>query len=500
VSDATEAPRKPSHIVALAKQTIVYGISGVALQAIGVLTLPVFARVFTRAEYGKLELATVLSAVTLTVVDAGFASAAQRSFYDYSADQGAARRTVILTALVFTSGLGLIAALALFFAREPIARSFFGHSSDSALVAIVAVSIPFVNTAAFLRETMRLRFRAWHYVASSLLASVVAAGLGIVAVVVFDLSLRGVFVGAIAGNLLAVLYGALVVREDIGRYFSTSELLTMLRYGAPLVPAAVAMWALVLIDRVMLNALGNLREVGEYAVANRLANVLLLGVTGFALAFGPHIFALYAEDRDLERAVRVQALRYLVVGLSFAGLALALFAREIISVAAPAFGRAYEAVGLLVLSIVVFGISSVVIAGISYARRTDLMAVIAIVGAAVNVGLNFALIPTYGMMGAALANAVAYVVLAVLQFVVAQRLYPTAYEVRKLLITIGLATGLGAAGVVRFHSLAVALPVKVIVLAIFPVLLWAARVIVAEELDRLRQIASALRHFRAARA
>ena len=111
-------------------------------------------------------------------------------------------------------------------------------------------------------------------------------------------------------------------------------------------------------------------------------------------------------------------------------------------------------------------------AGISYARRTEFMALITLAAAAVNVGLNFALIPPYGMVGAAIANAVAYVILTTLYYVVAQRLYYTAYEVRKLVTTVALATGLGAVGLVRIHSLTVALPVKIGVLAAFPVLLW----------------------------
>jgi O-antigen/teichoic acid export membrane protein len=492
------APR-PSPIVALAKQTVVYGISGIALQAIGVLTLPVFARVFTPAEYGKLELALALSAVALALVDAGFASSAQRSFYDYTDDQADARRAVILTAFASTSAIGVVVAAVLLAARGSVAGWLFG-SPEGALIAVVAISVPIVNAANFLRETMRLRFRAWHYVVSSILGSVVAGGLGIVAVVALDLNIKGVFVGVIGGNLLAAAYGALVVRDDIRGRFSGPELRTMLRYGLPLVPAAVALWALALVDRVMLSKLGNLSEVGEYAVANRVSNVLLLGVTGFALAFGPYIFSIYSEDRELERAVRAQTLRYVAIGLSFAGLALALFARELIDLVAPAFDDAYKAVGLLVFAIVVFGVSTVVMSGISYARRTEYVAATALLAGAVNIGLNFALIPPYGIVGAAIANAVAYVVLTTTQYVVAQRLYHTAYEVGKLLTIIGLASALGIIGVVPIHPLALAIAIKAGALISFPVLLWLTGVVVAQEIESLREIAAGLWRLRAARA
>jgi O-antigen/teichoic acid export membrane protein len=491
---------RPSPIVALAKQAVVYGISGVALQAIGLLTLPVFARVFTTAEYGKLELALALSAVALAVVDAGFASSAQRSFYDYREDQLAERKAVILTAFVSTSTIGVLVAAVLLAGRDSVADWLFGRSNEAALVAAVAISVPIVNSANFLRETMRLRFRAWHYVVSSILGSVIAAGLAIVAVVAFDLNVKGVFIGIIGGNLLAAAYGAIVVRDDIRGRFSRRELRTMLRYGLPLVPAAVALWALALVDRIMLSKLGNLRELGEYAVANRISNVLLLGVTGFALAFGPYIFSIYSEDRVLERAVRVQTLRYVAIGLSFAGLALALFARELIDVLAPAFDEAYKSVGLLAFAIVVFGVSTVVMSGISYARRTEYMAVTAVLAGAVNIGLNFALIPPYGMVGAAIANAIAYVVLTSAQYVIAQRLYPTAYELGKLVTIIGLASALGIIGVVSIHPLALAIVIKAATLASFPVLLWFTRVVAAQELESLREVVAGLWRLRAARA
>jgi O-antigen/teichoic acid export membrane protein len=479
---------QPRHILELVKQTMVYGLSGVALQIVGVITLPILARVFTRAEYGRLELASALLAVGLAVADFGFASAAQRSYYDYSREESEARRTVISTALLATTVIGILVAVVLIFARDPVSRLLFGDRFSAPLVVTVALAIPLVNSASFVREAMRLEFRAWQYVASSVLASVMAGALGIIAVVAFDLHVRGVFVGIIVGNLLAAVYGAFVLRRDISRHFSLPELRPMLKYGSPLIVVAVAMWALTLVDRIMLRELGSLPDVGEYAVANRVANVLLLGVTGFALAFGPYIFSIYSEDRDLERSVRAQALRYVTIGLATVGLVLAIFAREIIDIVAPAFDQAYEAVGLLALAVVLYGISTVAMSGISYARRTGVLAAITLTAAMVNIGLNFALITPFGMIGAALANLGGYLLLAALYYVIAQRMYPTPYELGKLLTIVGLASAFGILGVVTIHPLAAALVVKAAAVVAFLVLLRLTRVVVPAEIDRLREL------------
>jgi O-antigen/teichoic acid export membrane protein len=479
---------EPSHFIGLARQTLVYGLSGVAIQAIGVITLPIFARVFTQAEFGVLELGTTLFAFTLALVDAGFSSAAQRSFFDYTASEDEQRRTVISTAFAFTSFVALLAAVVLVLARNPIADWLFGGHQDSGIVVAVAVAIPLINGATFLREAMRLRFRPWSYGFSSFLGSIAATVFSLVAILALDAGVEGFFLGLAFGNGLAALYGFYAVRSDIRPRVDRAELRTMLAYGLPLVPAAVSLWGLALADRILLRKLADLDAVGQYAVANRVSNVLLLAVTGFALAFSPYIMSLYAEDKPAELLVRAQALRYLTILLALGALVLTLFARELITVVAPAFDQAYKAVGPLSLAVVAFGVSSVVISGISYARRTTLLAGIALVAAAVNIGLNFALIPPFGMVGAAFATTAAYSLLALVQYVVAQRLYPTPYEGWKVLSTIALACVAGTLGVVRLEPLALALGVKALALGAFAIVLRLVGIIDGHDVLKLQDL------------
>ena len=310
----------------------------------------------------------------------------------------------------------------------------------------------------------------------------VAAGAGILAVVVFDRGVTGVFIGLIVGNALAAAYGAVVVRSTLPDDSRAAELGTMLAYGLPLVPAAFALWALALVDRIMLSKLGSLSDVGQYAVANRVSNVLLLAVTGFVLAFGPYVFSIYARDPELEKQVRGKTLTYLIICLTAAALALTLFAQELISIVAPAFDDAYKAVGLLTFSVVAFGVSTVVMAGISIVRRTKVLALLAVVAAAINIGLNFVLIPPFGMVGAAVATAVAYAVLAALNFQVAQRYYRTPYERRKVLTALGLASVVGILGVVPLGPAPVAILVKTLALGGYLALLRVSHVIEASDL------------------
>ena len=60
-----------THLISLGRQSLVYGLSGAVLQLVGLVTLPVYARHFSPAQYGVIELASVTFAALIIAVDAG---------------------------------------------------------------------------------------------------------------------------------------------------------------------------------------------------------------------------------------------------------------------------------------------------------------------------------------------------------------------------------------------------------------------------------------------
>src|SRR5688572_23218311 len=108
------------HLFRVAKQSLVYGLSGAALQLIGLVTFPILAREFEPSTYGVLEIGTAAFAIVLTVVDAGFVSSAQRSYYDHPASEQVGRGRVLTTALTATTAFSVVVAVVLITLREPI--------------------------------------------------------------------------------------------------------------------------------------------------------------------------------------------------------------------------------------------------------------------------------------------------------------------------------------------------------------------------------------------
>jgi O-antigen/teichoic acid export membrane protein len=475
-------------LLTLGRHTFVYGLAGAAAQAVGLLTLPIFARVFTPAEYGVLELAAVGYSALLVFADTGLTSGAQRSYYDYDEHQVAERRAALFTGLTASLALGGLAVVALMIFAEPVARWAFNGQQYDVVVRIVAVTLPLGTLAAFSREAMRLKFKPWRYTVSALLASAGAAVLAIVTIVVFDIGVEGVVLGTFVGTGLSALYGLAVTRRDLLGRFSASELGTMVAYGLPLLPAAVALWGLTFVDRLILTKLGSLADTGEYAVATRFSFVLMLVVTAFATAFGPFQLALWKEDAEFEKTVRNHTLTYLTVVLVGIGVVLAVFAREIVSAIAPSFIDAYQVVGLLVMSIVFWGIANLVLFGIGLMRRTGYVAAYTLLAAASNIALNFLLIPPFGIVGAGIANLLAYGVLVVAYYRTSQRLYPTPFSLGKPIKVVISGSVAMAVGAIPLGASPLALGAKVGAVALFVASLWVLRIVDEPERAELRSL------------
>jgi O-antigen/teichoic acid export membrane protein len=146
------------------------------------------------------------------------------------------------------------------------------------------------------------------------------------------------------------------------------------------------------------------------------------------------------------------------------------------------FYEAERVVAPLAFAAAAFGAYIVVVIGIGRARRTRSNWIITGVAAALNVALNLALIPEFGMMGAAVATIGAYVTLFLGMAWKAQRVFPVPYQWRRVGTAFGVAIGL----TVMAKALDVPLAGAIAIVAVYPLVLLPLGFFLPEELRRLR--------------
>ena len=110
------------HIIRLAKDTFIYGLSNIGNAFAGLLLLPIYTRVFPPEEYGVIEIILTTQALVLAIVSLQIASGAARYYYETGSRQ---RQVLISTGLFLSLPLASLAALGAFIWREQISQLLF---------------------------------------------------------------------------------------------------------------------------------------------------------------------------------------------------------------------------------------------------------------------------------------------------------------------------------------------------------------------------------------
>jgi O-antigen/teichoic acid export membrane protein len=155
----------------------------------------------------------------------------------------------------------------------------------------------------------------------------------------------------------------------------------------------------------------------------------------------------------------------------------------------PKFFSAQRVVALLAFSNAAKAGFMVVSIGIGRARRTRFNWIVTGAAAAVNIGLNLALIPPYGMMGAAISTLVSFSFMFAFMAWHAQRIYPVPYQWRRVAILVGTAAALNIVAVLVDAPL----PLAVALVVAYPIVLLPLGFYLPAERTRLRRLVPLLR-------
>jgi O-antigen/teichoic acid export membrane protein len=465
----------------LARHSAIYGIGGLVSRLLAVVLLPLYTHYLPPDAYGRVEIVVAATAVAAIVLQLGIANAFFRFYFDTT--DPARRLVVVRTAFWFTmamSTLGLVLVVAF---ATPIGHVLqLGH--DPALVRAGAVGLWAQTNYQQLTALFRVEERSVAYA----IASVANVLITVAAMVLFVAVFRWGAVGLVVGNFVGTLCVYVVLvgyrSEQLGLQFDRGLLRSMQRFGLPLVPSALALWTITFVDRLFVGHYNGTAEVGVYSAAIKVASVVTFVMLAFRTAWPAFAYSI-EDDREARRTYAF-VLTYLLALASWLSLALGALAPWLVALLTdPGYQRADKGVALLAFAFSVYAGYTVLAIGSGRARRTQLNWVVTGIGAAANVGLNFWLIPRYGMVGAAISTAAAYVVLFLGMILYAQSVYPVRYQWRRVLTA--LAAGVGLTVAARASHLSFA-PSLLLVLA-YPLALLVLGFFQPAELARLRRLA-----------
>jgi O-antigen/teichoic acid export membrane protein len=477
-----------SIIKRLIKGSVIYGSGRFVQNIIGFLLIPVYTRYLTTTDYGIVAVAGSIASILEILLGMGFTVAVVRQYYDYVDSQEGVSE-YIGTLFLFSLLVSFLTIGAL---------TIFGGSLFDALrskvpfrpyILLTLWTALFGTTGNILLSLYRAREQASYYVMLKTGQFIISLGMVIYLVVMLRQGALGAIRGSFLVGLLFFFVFLLLTLREGGVQFSISKLRNALKLGLPILPHLLSGWVLSVLDRLLLERMTSLSEVGLYNLGYRIGMVMSLIVSAINYAWTPIFYDIAKNVKD-HRIILSRMFTLYIVMTSTLAVGVILFSREVILImAAKPFHRAYLVAPTVALGYLFQGLYFMSVTPIFYEKKTYIMPLLTGVAATANIGFNMLWIPKFGIMGAAYATLVSFALLFLLTHYIAQGYYRLPYDYRRITITVLLVAGIYLLNsAMPFKGIMAPLAIKMgMVLAFLSGTLF-FRVISFQELGKIREL------------
>ncbi len=318
--------------------------------------------------------------------------------------------------LRWANTLVLLSSVAVAVIGSAIAAFWYGEQGDDSQLVLcfflVMISLPLVG----LRNIRRGSMRGLHQIVLGLVPEMLVAP-------VLLLAFIGIAAVWLQESFTAVwAVGAYTVASGITLVLSTILLARSLPSDVKAVLPSyhrfdwiVQAWPFVLLESIyvlnaradvlMLGSLNGIEAAGIYAPVNRGAQLIVFILMAFNGPLSPTIASLYADGKKQElQKILIKTARVCLLVSAIATVILLSLGQQYLLVFGPEFVQGIDSLRILCVGQVLYvlvGLAPMVLSMTGHAQFT---AATGLIGAVINIVLNFILIPLYGVNGAAIAT------------------------------------------------------------------------------------------------
>jgi O-antigen/teichoic acid export membrane protein len=468
------------------KHSLVYSISNVASKASGIILLPIYTSYFSVNEFGRLGLIIALITIFVQIVILGQSQSIVRFL---SEKENVTRKGTIL----FTISILIFFVVLFFVLFSELFAPFFSNLLggynlyfDPLRISIYIIAATVLNNV--FQNKLRADENSVFFTVTNLIKLFFMMIFTIYFIVKLDLGINGVLYGQLISEVVALLILLPSMLKQMELKFDYSIVKASLIFGVPLIFSALAMTFLNISDRFLIKFLADENSLGLYELGYRVAGILnMFMIMPLSLTLLPVAYKIYKNDGD--KFYYSKIMTYVTFLLTWGALFLSVFSKEIVYIFSSnkLFWPSSEIIPLILASYVFFGMSMISSLGFYLVGKTGYVALINILAAVINIGLNFLLIPKYGIWGAALNTLLAFIFLYLLSLFVSNRFYKIEFEHKKLvvLLILGSCLYLVSLYLQRLPILTLLL-LKLLLISLYPIILFVGSFYEPSELKMIK--------------
>ncbi|MGC9513223.1 MAG: polysaccharide biosynthesis C-terminal domain-containing protein [Fidelibacterota bacterium] len=478
-----------SYLKYMAKHSGIYMIGNVSSKLIGLILLPLYTSMIRISDYGFYSLFDVSIQFCQGFLHLGLPNALFR-WLNLEEDEEN-KKAVFFTAYTFTALIVFLMMLPLYFFSGLLAGGIFSNPGMSVYFKLSAFIITLSVLNMIPLFTLRVREKSLYYVIVAVLKFTLQLLVTVLMIVRYEQGILGIFWGQLAGELLAFCLMLPFVMTQISFRFMPRTLKEMIRFGFPLSFSGLASRVLNIGDRYVLGFLTTLEMVGAYDIGYRIANAVdIIFIRSFNNAYQQMIWKHVRAD-NIRRIIR-KFLNYFLFVFLWIILAVSVFSYDLVNLMTVTYDEYLAAsviIPTILLALVIRGMGFIFKQTLQMASRTAVIATITITSAVLNIGLNFLMIPWWGMQGAAVATLLSFLVSSGISAWLSEKYFETRYEwlnMGKLFLSAALIYL--SIYCLPDLSLVSDILAKLILLSLFPLILYLLRFYEFREIETLKNM------------
>jgi len=431
---------------------------------LGFLSFPVLTRLMPVAQYGELSLLLKLALLWTVLSKCGLQNAALRFFPEQSKYSEEARQACAST-LIAESLFIAFAMAALGFAL--IHMHVFKLDTEVSLLAPLLLALVAVRSIQpTLSGIIRAEHRTWLFNICELSGKALGIGLSLAGLSLIAVDLHYYFAGlllaegsVVAAVLLWLRRRRLFSFQNVRPAFARSAWL----FSAPLIAYELTSVVLDSGDRLFIGHYLGLRELGFYSAAYAIATYAeesLMQPVNMAL-FPAYMKIWVEQGAEATSRFLSKSLDFFIMAAGAIGLLVYVCSADLIAIlASKKFAAATSLLPILVCGLLVYALHIFFNAPLLIHKHSMALTGVTTSCCVVNLGLNVFLLPRMGIMGAAIATLLSYILLVIVLVILSRRYLKFSLPINTLLCSIALIAVIYAGGrmvVLPSHWLSLAL-------------------------------------------
>ena len=444
----------------LAGQAAIYGLSSIVGRLLNYLLVPLYTRVLITSEYGIVTEMLAYVSILWVILTYGMETTFFR-FSESEKDKPLVYHTAIVS-LLFTSILFVVVVLI----NTQSITEWMGYIGHEEYIVYFAFTLALDAVAAIPFARLRQQNKALRFaviklvnIGSNILLNLFFVllcpfivknyGTGILAEIINSFFNPDYLIGyIIISYLVTSLLTLVLLFPDIplrSIRFSAEMWKRMIGYTWPLLVVGIAGSVNLSIDKIMLPRLlpkGSdvMSQLGIYGACYKISIIMTLFVQTFRYAAEPFFFS--ESGKEGSKKLYADVLNFFTIFVALIFLVTMMFIDIVIGFIGVDYREGASVIPVLLMANLFLGVYFNLSIWYKISNQTIYGAIISVIGAVLNIILNFIFIPAFGYYGSAWAVFLSYFVMMVLSYFLGQRHFPVPYNTRKFFLYLAIPVGL----------------------------------------------------------